>query len=44
MPRFEQKGKIMCIILDCDPGNGIPGSDIDDGLAPGARHHSASTK
>ena len=25
----------MRIILDCDPGNGIPGSDIDDGLALG---------
>lgn len=25
----------MRVILDCDPGNGIPGSDIDDGLALG---------
>jgi inosine-uridine nucleoside N-ribohydrolase len=25
----------MRIILDCDPGNGVPGSDIDDGLALG---------
>ena len=25
----------MRIILDCDPGNGIPGSDVDDGLALG---------
>ena len=25
----------MRIVLDCDPGNGIPGSDIDDGLALG---------
>ncbi len=25
----------MRIILDCDPGNGIPASDIDDGLALG---------
>lgn len=25
----------MRIILDCDPGNGISGSDIDDGLALG---------
>jgi inosine-uridine nucleoside N-ribohydrolase len=25
----------MLVILDCDPGNGIPGSDIDDGLALG---------
>jgi inosine-uridine nucleoside N-ribohydrolase len=23
------------LILDCDPGNGIPGADIDDGLALG---------
>lgn len=23
------------VILDCDPGNGIPGSDVDDGLAFG---------
>lgn len=25
----------MRIILDCDPGNGVPGSDVDDGLALG---------
>jgi inosine-uridine nucleoside N-ribohydrolase len=25
----------MRIILDCDPGNGVPASDIDDGLALG---------
>ncbi len=25
----------MRLILDCDPGNGIPGADIDDGLALG---------
>jgi inosine-uridine nucleoside N-ribohydrolase len=25
----------MRVILDCDPGNGIPGSDVDDGLAFG---------
>jgi inosine-uridine nucleoside N-ribohydrolase len=25
----------MRAILDCDPGNGIPGSDVDDGLAFG---------
>jgi inosine-uridine nucleoside N-ribohydrolase len=25
----------MRVILDCDPGNGIPGADIDDGLALG---------
>jgi inosine-uridine nucleoside N-ribohydrolase len=25
----------MRLILDCDPGNGIPGADIDDGLAVG---------
>ncbi len=23
----------MRVILDCDPGNGVPGADIDDGLA-----------
>jgi len=28
-------GTRMRVILDCDPGNGIPGSDIDDGLAFG---------
>ena len=25
----------MRVILDCDPGNGVPASDIDDGLALG---------
>ena len=25
----------MRVILDCDPGNGFPGADIDDGLALG---------
>ena len=25
----------MKVILDCDPGNGYPGADIDDGLALG---------
>jgi len=25
----------MRVLLDCDPGNGIPGADIDDGLALG---------
>ncbi len=25
----------MRMILDCDPGNGVPGSDVDDGLALG---------
>ena len=25
----------MKVILDCDPGNGFPGADIDDGLALG---------
>jgi inosine-uridine nucleoside N-ribohydrolase len=27
--------KRLRVILDCDPGNGIPGSDVDDGLAFG---------
>jgi inosine-uridine nucleoside N-ribohydrolase len=25
----------MRLIIDCDPGNGIPGADVDDGLALG---------
>src|SRR5918998_4582728 len=25
----------MRLVLDCDPGNGVPGADIDDGLALG---------
>src|SRR4051794_2253690 len=25
----------MRIVIDCDPGNGVPGADIDDGLALG---------
>jgi inosine-uridine nucleoside N-ribohydrolase len=25
----------MKVIIDCDPGNGIPGADVDDGLALG---------
>jgi inosine-uridine nucleoside N-ribohydrolase len=25
----------MRVVLDCDPGNGVPGADIDDGLALG---------
>jgi len=29
-------GEAMCrIIIDCDPGNGIPGANVDDGLAIG---------
>ncbi len=27
------KNKSMRVIIDCDPGNGIPGANIDDGLA-----------
>src|SRR6266702_338997 len=23
----------MKVIIDCDPGNGVPGSNVDDGLA-----------
>jgi inosine-uridine nucleoside N-ribohydrolase len=26
---------IVRIVIDCDPGNGIPGADVDDGLALG---------
>lgn len=29
----QQKNESMRIIIDCDPGNGIPGANIDDGLA-----------
>src|SRR4051812_22958195 len=25
----------MRIVIDCDPGNGVPGADVDDGLALG---------
>ncbi len=23
----------MRLIIDCDPGNGVPGANVDDGLA-----------
>ena len=29
----KSENKPMRIIIDCDPGNGIPGANIDDGLA-----------
>src|SRR5450432_886500 len=32
---FHQEDKTLKVILDCDPGNGFPGADIDDGLALG---------
>ena len=29
----KSENESMRIIIDCDPGNGIPGANIDDGLA-----------
>lgn len=29
----QRENESMRIIIDCDPGNGIPGANIDDGLA-----------
>ena len=29
----QSENESMRIIIDCDPGNGIPGANIDDGLA-----------
>jgi pyrimidine-specific ribonucleoside hydrolase len=32
IPQYK-KIKTMRLIIDCDPGNGIPGANVDDGLA-----------
>ncbi|POT58341.1 nucleoside hydrolase [Citrobacter amalonaticus] len=29
----QSKNEPMRVIIDCDPGNGVPGANIDDGLA-----------
>ncbi|TCW15223.1 inosine-uridine nucleoside N-ribohydrolase [Raoultella sp. BIGb0138] len=29
----QDKNQSMRLIIDCDPGNGVPGANIDDGLA-----------
>lgn len=29
----QDKSESMRVIIDCDPGNGVPGANIDDGLA-----------
>lgn len=29
----QDENESMRVIIDCDPGNGVPGANIDDGLA-----------
>lgn len=43
-PSPEGAGAVTRLIIDTDPGNGVPGADIDDGLAIGLALRSAEVK